>query len=188
MITFEADGRQVQAKDGEMLLTALRREGIHVPTLCHMEGLPPSGACRLCVVEVEGAPTLTPSCSFPAANGMKVKTKSPRVLEARRQIVELLLANHPDDCLYCGRNGKCDLQTLSQDLGVRQRRYRGKKGSKEKDVSSPSIVRDPGKCILCGRCVRVCEEVQGVSAIDFVNRGSRTFIGTAFDTGLNLSS
>lgn len=188
MITFEADGRQIQANEGETLLAALRHEGIHVPTLCHMEGLPPSGACRLCVVEVEGAPTLTPSCSFPVANGMKVQTKSAKVLEARRQIVELLLANHPDDCLYCTRSGKCDLQKLSQDLGVRQRRYRSKKVPKEKDVSSPSILRDPEKCILCGRCVRVCEEVQGVSAIDFVNRGSKSFVGTAFDTGLNLSS
>ncbi|MEI7898865.1 MAG: NADH-dependent [FeFe] hydrogenase, group A6 [bacterium] len=188
MIVFEADGREIQAKEGETLLTALRREGIHVPTLCHMEGLAPSGACRLCVVEMEGSSTLTPACSFPVANGIKVRTKTPKVLDARRQIVELLLANHPDDCLYCGRSGKCDLQQLSQDLGVRQRRYRGKKGSREKDVSSPSIIRDPEKCILCGRCVRVCEEVQGVSAIDFVNRGSRAFIGTTFDTGLNLSS
>jgi iron-only hydrogenase group A len=155
-----------------------------------MEGLPPSGACRLCVVEVEGAPTLTPACSFPVANGMKIRTRSPKVLEARRTIVELLLANHPDDCLYCSRSGKCDLRQLSQNLGVTQRRLSGDKtrGRKALDVSSPSIVRDPEKCILCGRCVRVCEEIQGVSAIDFVGRGSRAFIGTAFNEGLNLSS
>ncbi|MEI6149270.1 MAG: NADH-dependent [FeFe] hydrogenase, group A6 [bacterium] len=188
MITFEADGRPIQAKEGETLLTALRREGIQVPTLCHMDGLPPSGACRLCVVEVAGAPTLTPSCSFPVANGMKVMTRSPRVMEARKQIIELLLANHPDDCLYCGRSGKCDLQKISQDMGIRQRRFRGIKQSKDKDVSSPSIIRDPEKCILCGRCIRVCEETQGVSAIDFINRGSRAFVGTPFDTGLNVSS
>ena len=188
MITFEADGRTIQANEGETILTALKREGIQVPTLCHMEGLPPSGACRLCVVEVEGSPTLTPACSFPVAPGMKIKTRSPKVLEARRTNVELLLSNHPDDCLYCARNGKCDLQTLSMEMGIRQRLYRGKKTTRELDVSSPSILRDPDKCILCGRCVRVCEEVQGISAIDFVNRGSRAFIGTAFDTGLNLSS
>ena len=188
MITMEADGRTIQAKEGETILAALRNEGIHVPTLCHMEGLPPSGACRLCVVEVEGAPTLTPACSFPAVNGMKLRTRSPRVLEARRTIVELLLANHPDDCLYCSKSGACELRKLSQNLGVTQRRLRGAKGRKELDVSSPSIVRDPEKCILCGRCVRVCEEVQGVSAIDFVGRGSRAFIGTAFNEGLNLSS
>ncbi len=188
MITFEADGRTIQANEGETILTALKREGIHVPTLCHMEGLPPSGACRLCVVEVEGTPTLAPACSYPVAPGMKINTRSPRVLEARKTNVELLLSNHPDDCLYCSRNGKCDLQGLAMEMGIRQRLYRGKKTTHEMDVSSPSILRDPDKCILCGRCVRVCEEVQGVSAIDFINRGSRAFIGTAFDTGLNLSS
>jgi NADH-quinone oxidoreductase subunit G/NADP-reducing hydrogenase subunit HndD len=153
-----------------------------------MEGLAPSGACRLCVVEVEGAPTLTPACSFPVANGMKIRTRSPKVLEARRTIVELLLASHPDDCLYCSRSGKCDLQRLSREMGVAQRRLRGERVRKELDVSSPAIVRDPEKCILCGRCVRVCEEVQGVGAIDFVGRGSRAYIGTAFNMGLNLSS
>jgi iron-only hydrogenase group A len=190
MVTIEADGRTIRANEGETILTALRNEGIRVPTLCHMEGLPPSGACRLCVVEVEGAPTLTPACSFPVANGMKIRTRSPKVLEARRTIVELLLANHPDDCLYCSRSGKCDLRQLSQNLGVTQRRLSGDKtrGRKALDVSSPSIVRDPEKCILCGRCVRVCEEIQGVSAIDFVGRGSRACIGTAFNEGLNLSS
>jgi len=187
MINLEVDGRTIQANAGETILTALRREGIHVPTLCYMEGLPPSGACRMCVVEVDGAPNLVPSCSHPVAEGMKIKTSTPRVLDARRTIVELLLSNHPDDCLYCSRNGKCDLQKLAQDLGIRQRLYRGRRTSKAMDVSSPAIVRDPEKCILCGRCVRVCEEVQGVSAIDFIGRGSRAFIGTAFDEGLNVS-
>lgn len=188
MIKIEVDNKTVEASEGEMLLTVLKREGIHVPTLCHIEGLPPSGACRMCLVEVEGAPTLVPSCSYPVTTSIKVRTQSPKVLAARRTIVELLLANHPDDCLYCDRNGKCDLQTLAHDLGVRQRRFRGKKSEREMDVSSPSIVRDPEKCVLCGKCVRVCEEIQGVSAIDFNGRGSNTFIGTAFDTGLNLSS
>ena len=188
MIQFEADGKVIKAKDGETILAALERGGVRVPTLCHMEGLPPTGACRLCVVEVEGAPGLVPSCSFPVATGMKVKTRSPRVLEARRTIVELLLSNHPDDCLYCSRGGKCDLQTLAHDLGVRHRTYRGARSNRPLDVSSPSITRDPDKCILCGRCVRMCEEIQGVSAIDFIGRGAKTFVGTAFDRGLNVSS
>ncbi len=188
MITFEADGRAVQAQEGETLLEALRRAGVHVPTLCHMEGLPPSGACRLCVVEMEGSPNLVPACSYPAAANLKVRTRTPRVLEARRTIVELLLANHPDDCLFCSRNNHCTLQTLAADLGVRQRRYRGEKTHAPLDVSSPSITRDPGKCVLCGRCVRVCEEVQGVSAIDFLHRGARATVGAAFEAGLNLSS
>jgi NADH-quinone oxidoreductase subunit G/NADP-reducing hydrogenase subunit HndD len=119
---------------------------------------------------------------------MKIQTNSPRVLDARRTIVELLLSNHPDDCLYCARSGKCDLQHLSQSLGIRRRLFRGKRTVREKDVSGPSIVRDPDKCILCGRCVRVCEEIQGVAAIDFVGRGCKAFVGTAYDRGLNLST
>jgi NADH-quinone oxidoreductase subunit G/NADP-reducing hydrogenase subunit HndD len=187
MIEMQVDGRSIEAKEGETILSALKREGIHVPTLCHMEGLLPSGACRMCIVELDGAPNFVPACSFPVTAGMKIQTHSPKVLDARRTIVELLLSNHPDDCLYCTRSGKCDLQQLSQTMGIRQRLYRGKRNEKEKDVAGP-IVRDPDKCILCGRCVRICEEVQGVSAIDFVSRGSKSYVGTAFDQGLNVST
>jgi NADP-reducing hydrogenase subunit HndD len=188
MPEIEVDGRKVQAKDGETILTALRREGVQVPTLCYMEGLPPSGACRMCLVEVEGARTLIPSCSYPVAAGMKIKSRSPKVLAARRTVLELLMASHPDDCLYCSRSGKCDLQKLAQEMGVRQRRFQGGRVRQDADVSSPAIIRDPEKCVLCGKCVRVCEEIQGVSAIDFIGRGSRAHIGTAFDQGLNVSS
>jgi iron-only hydrogenase group A len=188
VITIQVNNRPVQAEPGETLLDALRRAGIHVPTLCYMEGLPPTGACRLCVVEVEGQRSLVPSCAFPAAEGMKVRTHSPRVVAARRSVVELLLASHPDDCLYCVRNGDCELQGLAEELGVRERAYRGGKKAADLDISSPSIVRDPAKCILCGRCVRMCEEIQGVSAVDFIGRGSRTTVGTAFGEGLNVSS
>ena len=187
MIEMQVDGRAIEAKEGETILSALKREGIHVPTLCYMEGLLPSGACRMCIVELEGAPNFVPACSYPVAAGMKIQTSSPRVLDARRTIVELLLSNHPDDCLYCTRSGKCDLQNLAQAMGIRQRLYRGKRNVQEKDVAGP-IVRDPEKCILCGRCVRICEEIQGVSAIDFVNRGSKAYVGTAFDQGLNVST
>jgi NADH-quinone oxidoreductase subunit G/NADP-reducing hydrogenase subunit HndD len=187
MIEMQVDGRTIEASEGETILSALKREGIQVPTLCHMEGLPPSGACRMCVVEMEGAPGLIPSCSYPVAPGMKLQTRSLKVLEARKTIVELLLGNHPDDCLYCARSGKCDLQQLAQTMGIRQRSFRGKKNTMERDVSGP-IVRDPEKCILCGRCVRVCEEVQGIGAIEFVGRGCRSYIGTAFDQGLNVSA
>ncbi|MCE5268874.1 MAG: [FeFe] hydrogenase, group A [Planctomycetaceae bacterium] len=188
MITIEVNGRPIPAEKGEMLLTALRRAGIKVPTLCHIDGLNATGACRMCVVEVEGQRGLTPSCAFPVADGMKVHTHSPRAVTARKTIVELLLANHPDDCLYCNRNGNCRLQYLAEELGVRQRRFAGDRTRHHIDASSPSIVRDPGKCILCGKCVRVCEEVQRVAAIDFIGRGSKTKIGTAFDEGLNVSS
>ncbi|MBN2210077.1 MAG: iron hydrogenase small subunit [Sedimentisphaerales bacterium] len=185
---LQINGRLVQAQDGEMILEVLRREGVNVPTLCHMADLFPTGACRMCVVEVEGQRTLIPSCAYPAADGMIIKTHSPRVLRARKTIVELLLSNHPDDCLYCVRNGNCELQQLAEELGVRERRYAGNKDSHHIDTSSPAIVRDPAKCILCGRCVRVCEEIQGVSALDFTGRGSKTVVGTAFKLGLNVSS
>ena len=188
MINIEVNNKVIQAKRGETLLTALQRAGIHVPTLCHMSNLFPSGACRMCVVEVDGQQKLFPSCATPVAENMKVQTHSPRVLRARKTIVELLLVNHPDDCLYCIRNRNCELQQLSEQLGVRERRYAGSRTDHKIDTSSPSLVRDPAKCILCGRCVRVCEEVQGVGAIDFVGRGSKSIVGTAFEQGLNVSS
>jgi len=188
MSFLEANGQQLEVRKGDTILQALKRGGIRVPTICHMEGLVPSGTCRMCVVEVEGMGGLVPSCSYPAAEGMKIKTNTPTILKTRRQIVELLLANHPDDCLYCARNGKCDLAELAREHGVRDRVYRGARKRMEKDISSPAIVRDPEKCILCGKCVRTCEEIQGVSAIDFINRGSKAFVGTAFNEGLNVSS
>jgi iron-only hydrogenase group A len=188
VIQIEVNNRTIQANEGESILSALKREGIKVPTLCHLEGLFPSGACRMCVVEVEGAPGLVPSCAFPVKAGMKVMTHSPRAIRDRKTIIELLLSNHPDDCLYCVRNLQCDLQGLAQELGVRQRRFQGSRSQHKMDNSSPAIERDPDKCILCGKCVRVCEEVQGVSAIDFIGRGSGTTVGPAFNEGLNISS
>ena len=188
MITIQVNNRKVEAEKGEMLLSALGRAGIHVPTLCNMEGLFPSGACRMCVVEVEGRPGLVPSCAFPVTEPISIQTHSARAVRARKTIIELLLADHPDDCLYCVRNGSCQLQNLAEELGVRQRRYSGARSRHNMDTSSPSIVRDPDKCILCGRCVRVCEEIQGVGAIDFVGRGCETRVTTAFDDGLNVSS
>ena len=141
----------------------------------------------MCVVEVEGMPNLVPSCAFPVRDGLRVLTHSRKVVEARRTIVELLLADHPDDCLYCARSGNCQLQSLADELGVR-RRFRGARSECRIDVSSRSIVREPAKCILCGKCVRVCEEIQHVGAIDFAGRGSRATVGTAFNEGLNVSS
>jgi NADH-quinone oxidoreductase subunit G/NADP-reducing hydrogenase subunit HndD len=185
---LNVNGHTVEAQAGETLLTVLRREGIQVPTLCHMEGALPSGACRICVVEVEGQANLVPSCSFPAAEGMNIRTNSPRVINARKTIIELLLGSHPDDCLYCAKQPTCELSKLSSDYGVRVRRFPVARKKKPLDISSPSIIRDPDKCILCGKCVRVCEEVQGVACIDFVKRGSDAYIGCAFNSGLNVSS
>ncbi|MHB9132782.1 MAG: NADH-dependent [FeFe] hydrogenase, group A6 [Armatimonadota bacterium] len=183
-ITLTINGKQVTAEAGLTLLQVCREQGIDIPTLCYLENLFPSGACRMCVVEVEGARGLVPSCAFPAADGQVVTTHSPRARRARKTIVELLLANHPKECLTCVRSGGCELQTLAQDVGVRETRYEGMRREHEVDASSVSLIRDPEKCILCGRCVRVCEEVQGVAAIDFTRRGFETIILPAFDTSL----
>ncbi len=188
MLTIEINGKKLEADKGGTILTVARRNGIEVPTLCHMEGMAPSGACRMCVVDVEGFPGLLTACSYPVADGMKVRTHSPRALATRRTIVELLLANHPDDCLYCARSSSCDLQALARDLGIARREYHGARNKRALDLSSPSLVREPEKCILCGKCVRVCEDIQGVGAIDFVGRGSKTVVGTALGRGLGSSS
>jgi iron-only hydrogenase group A len=185
---IEVNNKKLEARQGETILEVLNRNGLQVPTLCHIKDMIPTGSCRMCVVELENNGRLVPSCSFPASPEMKIKTHSPRVVEARKTIVELLLSNHPDDCLYCVRNENCELQSLSRELHVTERRIKGGKNSLSIDRSSASLVRDPDKCILCGRCVRVCEEVMGVSAIEYIGRGSKTHIGTAYDGGLNTSS
>jgi NADP-reducing hydrogenase subunit HndD len=187
-IQIEVNGKKIEAVEDETILTALNRNGIKVPTLCHMKDFIPSGACRICIVELEGSSKLVSSCSFPVYDGMKILTHSPRVAESRKTIIELLLSNHPDDCLYCVRNSNCELQSLSKEYHVIERRIRGKKNSLKIDHSGTSIIRDPEKCILCGRCVRVCEETMGVACIDYIHRGSHTIIGTTMGKGLNTSS
>ena len=119
---------------------------------------------------------------------MKIKTHTPRVIRARKTIVELLLSNHPDDCLYCERNGSCELQDLAVEMNIRERRISGRKRKQKLDQSSPSIVRDPAKCILCGRCVRTCDEVMQVSTLELMNRGSKSIVSTALNKDINFSS
>ncbi|MBN1339576.1 MAG: iron hydrogenase small subunit [Bacteroidales bacterium] len=187
-IQIEVNNKKLEAISGETILDVLNRNGIIVPTLCHMKDFIPSGSCRMCVVENMKTGKLITSCSYPAEDGMKIQTHSARVVEARKLIVELLLSNHPDDCLYCIRNSNCTLQELAYEHGITERRLSGKKNSFFKDLSSASIVRDPDKCILCGRCVRVCDEVMDVCAIDYIHRGSKSFIGTCYNRGLNTSS
>ncbi len=188
MVKLTINNRDVEAQEGQTILDVLKAEGVKVPTLCHVKNLVPTGACRMCVVELEGARGLVPACAYPINNGMKIQTHSARVIKARKTIIELLLSNHPDDCLYCVRNTNCELQTLAEQHGVRDRRYTGVKNNHHVDASSPSVVRDPAKCILCGRCVRVCEEIQNVACIDFIGRGADTVIGTTFNEGLNTST
>ncbi|MCF8334689.1 MAG: (2Fe-2S)-binding protein [Bacteroidales bacterium] len=188
MIEIEVNNKIIEAKKGEVLLSTLKRNGIHVPTLCYMKELFPTGACRMCAVEMEGMANLIPACSYPVNEWMRIKTHSPRVVSARKMLVELLLSNHPDDCLYCIRNGNCELQKLAEELNVHERRFFGRRAKGRIDNSSPSIVHNPEKCILCGRCVRYCDEILRVSAIDFIGRGNSATIGTEFNRGLNLST
>jgi len=187
-IELEVNGRSIKAEKGETILSALNRNGMQVPTICSMKDLSPSGACRMCVVEVEGRENLVPSCSYPIEEPMKIMTHSPRVLRARKTNVELLLSNHPDDCLYCERNGSCELQSLSEDLNIRERRIPGKRTPQKIDKSSPAIIRDPSKCILCGRCVRICEEIMHTSSLDFAHRGNDLRISTTLGKPLNNSN
>lgn len=187
-ISININNKSVQAEKGETVLDVLNREGIKVPTLCYIKDMFPSGACRMCLVENKKTGKLITSCSSPVEDGMDILSNSPRVTEARKTIIELLLSNHPDDCLYCVRNGNCELQGLSEELCVTERRISGKKNKLPIDRAGASIIRDPEKCILCGRCVRVCEEIMGVACIDFAQRGSKSVVNTAFDKGLNTSS
>jgi iron-only hydrogenase group A len=188
LFTIQVNNKKIKAEKGETILSALNRNGIIIPTLCRMKEFTPTGACRMCVVEVEGHDRLITACSHPVVEWMKIKTHSPRVITARKTIVELLLSNHPDDCLYCDKNLNCELQRLSEELNIRERRIRAKKIKPRLDQSSPAIVRELSKCILCGRCVRVCEEVITSTSLDFINRGGATHIGPAMDRDFNFSS
>ncbi|MCX6253248.1 MAG: 2Fe-2S iron-sulfur cluster-binding protein [Bacteroidia bacterium] len=188
LFTLQVNNKKIRAEKGETILSALNRNGIIIPTLCRMKEFTPTGACRMCVVEVEGRDRLVTACSQPVEEWMKIKTHSPRVIMARKTIVELLLSNHPDDCLYCDRNLNCELQRLSEELNIRERRIRGKKIKPRLDQSSPAIVRELSKCILCGRCVRVCEEIITSTSLDFINKGKETHVGAAMDRDFNFSS
>ncbi|MCX7731446.1 MAG: 2Fe-2S iron-sulfur cluster-binding protein, partial [Candidatus Caldatribacterium sp.] len=187
LVTISVDGREARVPEGVTILEACRMEGIRIPTLCFFEGLSPWGGCRICVVEVEGQPNLVASCVTPVREGMKIWTSSKRVREARRTNLELLLSNHPLDCQLCDRNGFCELQSLAYQFGVREIRFQGERKVHEVDRSSPSVKRDPNRCILCGRCVRTCREVQTVCAIDFANRGFETVISPSLGLPLGES-
>lgn len=185
IVTLTINGQTVQAPKNATILEAARSAGIYIPTLCYHPELAPEGACRLCVVEASGARSLVASCVYPVAEGMVVKTNTPKVRAARKMVVELLLANHPKDCLSCQKSGDCELQKIAADLGLRKIRFEG--GARKAhtiDGSNPCLVRDQEKCILCGRCIRVCRDVQGMNVYSFANRGFDTIVSTAFEQDL----
>jgi len=186
-IAISIDGQTVNVDPEENLIAACAKNGTKIPTLCYMKDVSANASCGVCVVEVEGAKALVRSCVQKPTPGMKIKTASPRVVSARKTAVELLLANHPTDCLSCIRSGTCELRTLSEVLGVRASHYPKLKKFAQPDTSSDGLVRDDSKCILCGRCVAVCAETQTVNAIAFAGRGARTRVTTFMDRGLAKS-
>lgn len=180
MATLTIDKTEVTVPNGTTVLEAARQAGITIPSLCYMKGLQEIGACRVCLVEVEGARSLMASCVTPVSEGMKVRTNTAKVREARRTIVELILSDHDGNCQTCDRNEDCELQSLARNLGIREIEYPGEKGKKFVDVSTPALVRDTSKCVSCRRCVTVCGEVQGVGALFPQNRGFELSVGPAF--------
>jgi NADP-reducing hydrogenase subunit HndD len=185
MPAITIDNKRIEVPEGTTLLEAARQAGINIPTLCYLEGVQAIGACRVCLVEVEGAKTLMASCVTPAADGMEVRTNSRKVREARRTVVELLLSDHEGDCQLCDRNGDCELQSLARDLGIRDIEFQGAKSRRLVDASTPALVRDSAKCVLCRRCVTVCGQTQGVAAIFPQNRGFASVVGPAFCADLD---
>ena len=179
-VTLTIDGIEIAARKGETILEAALENGIYIPHLCYHPDLPPAGVCRLCLVEIEGR-GITISCKTPVEAGMKVKTETPQITAIRRAIVELLLVNHDGDCLQCSKNTQCELQQAAKYVGIDEARLKRLRRASRKlpvDTSNPFFDRDMNKCILCGKCVRTCAELQGVSAVDFAFRGYGTTIST----------
>ncbi len=184
MNNIKINGGDFKVPEGATILDACTRAGFEIPTLCYLEGVSRNASCGVCLVEVKGARSLVRSCSTCVREGIEIVTHSPRIRDARKTNVELLLANHPKDCLTCLRNQNCELQAIAADLGVTETSFVRTKKQEPWDTSSPSLVRDPNKCILCGRCVAVCSTIQTVSAIDFAGRGIRSRISTYLEKGL----
>jgi iron-only hydrogenase group A len=184
MPTLTVDDIKVEVPDGTTILQAARQAGSKVPSLCYLEDVQTIGACRVCLVEVEGAKALVASCAAPVGEGMVVKTNSPLARKGRQTVVELLLSEHDGNCQTCARSADCELRMLARDLGIDEIRYEGDKTVKTIDDSTPALVRDSGKCIMCRRCVTVCNETQGVGALFPQGRGFTTVIGPAFASDL----
>ena len=184
-VKIEIDGVKMEVPSTYTILDAAREAGIDIPTLCHLKEINEIGACRMCIVEVEGARGFATSCVMPVSEGMVVRTNTPAVRDARRVTLELLLSNHDRKCLTCTRSGNCELQALAEKLNITDIEFEGEMNGDEIDELSPSIVRDPKKCILCKRCVAMCKKVQKVGAIDTINRGFKSKISTSCDKSLN---
>ncbi len=184
-LNITIDGIKTTAEAGETILQAAKKIGIDIPTLCYLEGLDPAGACRICIVEVGGR--LLPSCATPVSEGMDVKTRSPKVLFARRTILEMLLAAHPNECTTCFKSDMCELAELARQYNIERVQLPRGYERRFPDIANPSLVREPEKCILCGKCVRVCNEIQHVGAIDFSHRGAQSTVSPAFHQSMGAT-
>lgn len=185
--------KSIEVEKGTMLLDAAKELDITIPTLCHMvmqdgETKNCKGTCRVCMVELENRKKLVPACCTEVSDGMVVRTNSPRALNARKMMIELLLSDHPTDCLECVKNANCELQKLAADMGIRKIRYKGEISMHKLDLTSPAIVRDMSKCILCRRCVTACNDVQRVNLLTTIGRGFDSVVSTFFDEPLTESN
>lgn len=180
MVNVIIDGVSVSIEKGKTILQASQKAGINIPTLCYLKDVNQLGACRVCLVEVKGARALQPSCVYPVTEGLEVFTNTAKVREARKAVVELLLSNHPAECLTCVRSGSCELQSLAKQLDIKEIRFYGEQSVFPIDERSASIVRDQNKCVLCRRCETVCKEIQGVNILGTIGRGFDSTVGPAF--------
>ncbi len=192
MVKLTIDNKPVEVAEGTTILKAARQAGINIPTLCYFEldGMKfenKPGGCRVCVVEVEGRKNLAPACATDVMEGMVVHTHNARVINARKTVVELMLSDHPNDCLQCSKSGDCELQTLAQKLGIREIPFKGEQSTYKKDRTL-SVERDMDKCIMCRRCETMCNKIQSVGALSAVNRGFEAVVSPAFDQPLGESS
>lgn len=184
LIKLTIDGQEVKVPEGYTILEAATQIGIDIPTLCYLKDINQIGACRMCIVEVEGMRGFVTSCTQPVSEGMIVRTNTPKLIEARKVTLGLLLSNHDNSCTTCVRSTNCELQELSKKLNITDIEFKGEREEKMIDELSLSIIRDPNKCILCKRCVAVCKNVQNVGAIETLNRGFESVIGSTFEKSL----
>lgn len=187
MVNIKIDGKAIQVEEGISLLQAARKAQLKIPALCYHPDLPAWAACGICVVKVEKSPKMMRACSLPVSEGLSVITNDPELVEVRRSVLQLILASHPQECLTCMRNQNCELQRLSAEFGIRDIPFEMRPKKLPKDESTTSIVLDPSKCVLCGRCVSVCQGMQNVWALEFLSRGDQTRIAPAGDILLDDS-
>ncbi|MCL2602145.1 MAG: 2Fe-2S iron-sulfur cluster-binding protein, partial [Treponema sp.] len=186
MVNIKVNGKPLQVEENSTILEAAKKINIKIPTLCYNPNLTPWAACGLCIVRTAGpgSPRMARACSTKVAENMDIITHDPEIIATRRTVVELMLSNHPSDCLQCPRNGSCELQNLAAEFGIREMRFKQILRNLPIDDSNPSIILDPEKCIKCGRCVKVCQEVQNVWALEFQGRGYKGRIASSADIPL----